>query len=158
MSAANKPSASAKKTTLSNATCQVTRAVQTMSSFHQSTSMTGTFRDTYRFYFYSPKHFPKILGGIMVLSGIAGYSCMGWYHDRTMEERKRIYVEAYHHNNGVGASSSTLATNSSLVSSSEYAKNNINGDGDNNRLVSLARKMTHRTLTLPNSEDTYKDR
>lgn len=115
MSTAKPPSSSSHRAP-SN-TCQVTRAVQTMSSIHQ-TPLTTTFRDAYRFYFYSPKHFPKILGGIMLASGVAGYTCMGWWHGRKMEEMKQIYVDAYY----------------------------CDGEGNGSRLASLARKMTRRIV------------
>eukprot|EP00578_Thalassiosira_sp_NH16_P004159 CAMPEP_0181140140 /NCGR_PEP_ID=MMETSP1071-20121207/35151_1 /TAXON_ID=35127 /ORGANISM="Thalassiosira sp., Strain NH16" /LENGTH=142 /DNA_ID=CAMNT_0023227083 /DNA_START=271 /DNA_END=699 /DNA_ORIENTATION=+ len=118
-----------------------------MSHFHH-TSMT----DALRKYFYSRTHFPWILGGIMVVSGIAGYSCMGWLHDKQMEDRKRIYIEAYH--NGDQRRDSNLTNNSlapsalpmidSLVSSGD--RNRVNGGGEHD-LVSLARKMTHRVVT-----------
>jgi len=32
----------------------------------------------------------------MFASGIAGYCCMGYWQGKKMEERKRIYVDAYH--------------------------------------------------------------
>lgn len=134
--------------------CQVTRAVQTMSSFHH-TSM----KKTLRLYFYSRAYFPKILGGIMIASGIAGYTCMGWWHDRKMKEMERIYSEAYH--NGEQRS------NNPFVSSS-IAKNvrSFSGDGKNsnnedsgNGLVALTRNMTRRIVassrhaTLSNATD-----
>jgi hypothetical protein len=56
----------------------------------------------------------------MLASGVAGYACMDILHESRMEERKRIYTEAYHRNG-------------------EQSQNNGNG-----RLVALARKMTHR--------------
>jgi hypothetical protein len=65
-----------------------------------------------------------ILGGIMLFSGVAGYACMDWWHDQKIEERKKIYVDAY--NNG----------------------QERGGDGDNS-LVSLARKMTRRIVGSP---------
>lgn len=110
-------------------TCQVTRAVQTMSSFHQ-TSMTGTARK----YFYSPKYFPRILGGIMLVSGIAGYSCMGYLQEQKIEERKRIYIDAYHNNNSNSKSNGESRTD----------------DREDSRLVALARKMTNRMSSLSN--------
>ena len=105
------------------ASCQVTRAVHTMSLYHQT-----SFMDTARKYFYSPKHFPKILGGIMLASGIAGYYTMGYLHEQKIQKTKRIYIDAYH--------------NSS--SSSSNNNNNAQSQGDSSSLVSLARKMTNR--------------
>ena len=72
----------------------------------------------FRKYFYSRRHFPKILGGVMLASGVAGYCAMGYWHGQKMEERKQIYVDAYH-----------------------------NGGSGGSRLVSLARKMTHRFVS-----------
>ena len=127
---ATPPSSSSKKgswpsTLHQRQSCQVTRAVQTMSAFN-GTSMTNTFRK----YFYSRKHFPKILGGVMIASGIAGYYSMGWWHTRQLEERKRIYIDAYH-NRGDG-----------------------HGSGDN-RLVSLARKMTQRFAAASSPQSSF---
>ena len=59
----------------------------------------------------------------MLASGVAGYSFMGWYTDRQIEKRKRVYIDAYHNGNGVE-----------------------DGNGSGNRLISLARKMTHRIV------------
>lgn len=145
-----------------NASCQVTRAVQTMSSInHHRTSIRTTFRK----YFYSPTHFPKILGAVMVASGIVGYTSMGWWHGRQIEERKRIYIEAY---NGTvsGDDESTTSTrleNSSVVSSSSTHdsnvgvsiisndfKNTMDGENDN-RPIALARKMTYRVVSSPSN-------
>lgn len=97
--------------------CQVTRAVQTLSALNQHRSFAKT---TFRKYFYSRTHFPRILGGIMLASGVAGYTFMGWLHGRQIEERTRIYVEAY--NNG--------------------ERREDDGDG----LIALARKMTRRVV------------
>mmetsp|Transcript_53511 Transcript_53511/g.113648 ORF Transcript_53511/g.113648 Transcript_53511/m.113648 type:complete len:158 (-) Transcript_53511:314-787(-) len=128
------PTPTPNKTPLSSTTghpwqnsCQVTRAVQTMSSLNQHHANVA---NTCRKYFYSRTHFPKILGAIMIASGITGYVSMGWWHGRILEERKRIYVEAYH--NGQKRRESN-------------GKNTYNGN-DDNRLVTLARKMTRRVM------------
>jgi len=92
-----------------------------MSLYHQT-----SFMDTARKYFYSPKHFPKILGGIMLASGIAGYYTMGYLHEQKIQETKRIYIDAYHN------------------SSSSSNNNTDQSQGDSSSLVSLARKMTNR--------------
>mmetsp|Transcript_32952 Transcript_32952/g.59419 ORF Transcript_32952/g.59419 Transcript_32952/m.59419 type:complete len:166 (-) Transcript_32952:46-543(-) len=128
--------------------CQVTRAVETMSSFHH-TSM----KKTLRLYFYSRAYFPKILGGIMIASGIAGYACMGWWHDRKMKEMERIYSDAYHNGDRV---SSSIAKN--VRSFPGNGKNGNNEDSDNG-LVALTRNMTRRIVassrhaTLSNATD-----
>ena len=112
----------------------ITRAVQTMSSIHQ-TSLIGSARKI----FYSPKHFPKVLGGILSVSFIAGYVCMGYVHDYNVEKRKRIYIDAYHNNNS--------KTDSTQVSVSTTQNSTTGGD----RLTRLARKMTHRIATKTNN-------
>mmetsp|Transcript_16497 Transcript_16497/g.34731 ORF Transcript_16497/g.34731 Transcript_16497/m.34731 type:complete len:177 (-) Transcript_16497:239-769(-) len=141
-----------------NASCQVTRAVRTMSSInHHRTSIRTTFRK----YFYSPTHFPKILGAVMVASGIVGYTSMGWWHGRQIEKRKRIYIEAYNGSsdesttttrleNSSVASSSTPGSNAGVTIISSDAKNRMDGENDN-RLIALARKMTYRVVSSPSS-------
>lgn len=113
----------------------ITRAVQTMSSLHQ-TSIINTARKI----FYSPKHFPKVLGGILSISFVAGYVCMGYVHDYNVEKRKRIYIDAYHNNN-----SKTDSTRQVSVSTTQ---NNSTSGGE---LTRLARKMTHRIATQTNN-------
>ncbi len=126
--------------------CVITRAVQTMSSFHQ-TSLSNTARK----YFYSPKHFPRILSGLMLTSGIAGYACMGCWQERQLEERKRIYTDAYHQNHGAArkelapSPAATHATNSSSTKVSEGTSSS------SNRMVALARKMTRRIVSTSSS-------
>lgn len=113
----------------------ITRAVQTMSSLHQ-TSIINTARKI----FYSPKHFPKVLGGILSISFVAGYVCMGYVHDYNVEKRKRIYIDVYHNNN-----SKTDSTRQVSVSTTQ---NNSTSGGE---LTRLARKMTHRIATQTNN-------
>ena len=67
----------------------------------------------------------------MLVSGIAGYSCMGYLHEQKIEERKRIYIDAYHNNNKSNGESRT-------------------DDRGDSRLVALARKMTNRMSSLSN--------
>ena len=43
-------------------------------------------------YFYSPRHFPKILSGIMLIGGVAGYKTMEFYYGGRQEKSYR-YVE-----------------------------------------------------------------
>ena len=71
----------------------------------------------------------------MLVSGIAAYSCMGYLHEQKMEERKRIYIDAYHNNNN----NSNLSTGESRTD-----------DRGDSRLVALARKMTNRMSSLSN--------
>lgn len=68
----------------------------------------------------------------MLVSGIAGYSCMGYLHEQKIEERKRIYIDAYHNNNN---------------KSNGESRTDDRGDS---RLVALARKMTNRMSSLSN--------
>ena len=98
----------------------------------------------------------------MAVSGVAGYYCMGWWHDQKMEERKRIYVEAYNQNRGDQhgvftssnnlSSSSTAATSVNIISSD--ARDSVAREGGNN-LVSLARKLTHRIVTTSHDKDQH---
>lgn len=130
--------------TTTSTTCRITRAVQTMSSFHRT-----SISETARKYFHSPQHFPRILGGLMLSSGIAGYVCMGWWYERQLEERKRIYIDAYH---GVQAS---------ISSSGIKGGEGRNSSDNDERRVSLARKMTRRnvstTLSSSSSSTTAND-
>ena len=155
-----------------NTTCRITRAVQTISSLHRD--RTWMFESA-RKYFHSPHHFPKILGGLMVSSGIAGYMCMGWWHERQVEERKRIYIDAYyhqnnHHNDDVASpalslnlltSSTSNATATAAAATSGSAKQRAGGrndrsdyDDNNGHTVSLARKMTRRIISTSPSKTT----
>jgi hypothetical protein len=120
----------------------ITRAVQTMSSIHQTSII-----DTARKIFYSPKHFPKVLGGILSVSFIAGYVCMGYVHDYNVEKRKRIYIDAYHNNNNKTDSTIKQTDRQSTVSVSTTQNSTIGGD----RLAMIARKMTHRIATQTNN-------
>jgi len=120
----------------------ITRAVQTMSSIHQ-TSLIGSARKI----FYSPKHFPKVLGGILSVSFIAGYVCMGYVHDYNVEKRKRIYIDAYHNNNN--KTDSIKQTDRQSTVSVSTTQNDSTTGGD--RLTRLARKMTHRIATQTNN-------
>ena len=120
----------------------ITRAVQTMSSLHQTSII-----DTARKIFYSPKHFPKVLGGILSVSFIAGYLCMGYVHDYNVEKRKRIYIDAYHNNNSKTDSTMKQTDRQSTVSVSTTQNSTIGGD----RLAMIARKMTHRIATQTNN-------
>lgn len=145
-------------------TCRITRAVQTITSFHRD--RTSIF-ELARKHFHSPHHFPKILGGLMVSSGIAGYMCMGWWHERQMEERKRIYIDAYHqnnHNDGTNRKAmmasplpTSITSKATAAATSGSAKQRVGGrnnsDYDDGHTVSLARKMTRRIVspTLPSS-------
>ena len=70
----------------------------------------------------------------MLVSGIAGYSCMGYLHEQKIEERKRIYIDAYHNNNSNSKSNGESRTD----------------DREDSRLVALARKMTNRMSSLSN--------
>ena len=121
----------------------ITRAVQTMSSIHQTSII-----DTARKIFYSPKHFPKVLGGILSISFVAGYVCMGYVHDYNVEKRKRIYIDAYHNNN---KTDSTIKKNNRQSTLS--TQNSTTGGED--RLTRLARKMTHRIATQTNIQRQY---
>jgi len=121
----------------------ITRAVQTMSSIHQTSII-----DTARKIFYSPKHFPKVLGGILSVSFIAGYLCMGYVHDYNVEKRKRIYIDAYHNNNRKTDSTIKQTDGLSTISVSTTQNKSTSG-GD--RLSRLARKMTHRIATQTNN-------
>ena len=120
----------------------ITRAVQTMSSIHQTSII-----DTARKIFYSPKHFPKVLGGILSVSFLAGYVCMGYLHDYNVEKRKRIYIDAYHNNNSKTDSTIKQTDRQSTVSVSTTQNSTIGGD----RLSMIARKMTHRIATQTNN-------
>ena len=120
----------------------ITRAVQTMSSIHQTSII-----DTARKIFYSPKHFPKVLGGILSVSFIAGYVCMGYVHDYNVEKRKRIYIDAYHNNNNKTDSTIKQTDRQSTVSVSTTQNSTIGGA----RLAMIARKMTHRIATQTNN-------
>ena len=75
----------------------------------------------------------------MLVSGIAGYSCMGYLHEQKIEERKRIYIDAYHNNNN--------NNNNSNSKSNGESRTDDRGDS---RLVALARKMTNRMSSLSN--------
>ena len=70
----------------------------------------------------------------MLVSGIAGYSCMGYLHGQKIEERKRIYIDAYHNNNSNNSTNGESHTD----------------DRGDSRLVALARKMTNRMSSLSN--------
>ena len=70
----------------------------------------------------------------MMASGVAGYKCMGWYTERAIEQRKRAYMDVYHRN------SNNSNNNNGVVVEGDK------GSNGNNRLVSLARKMTHRIV------------
>ena len=120
----------------------ITRAVQTMSSIHQTSII-----DTARKIFYSPKHFPKVLGGILSVSFITGYVCMGYVHDCNVEKRKRIYIDAYHNNNSKTDSTIKQTDRQSTVSVSTTQNSTIGGA----RLAMIARKMTHRIATQTNN-------
>ncbi len=154
-------------------TCRITRAVQTISSLHRD--RTWMFESA-RKYFHSPHHFPKILGGLMVSSGIAGYMCMGWWHERQVEWRNRIYIDAYyhqnnHHNDDVASpalslnhptSSTSNATAAAAAgATSGSAKQRAGGrndrsdyDDNNGHTLSLARKMTRRIISTSPSTTT----
>ena len=113
-----------------------------MSSIHQTSII-----DTARKIFYSPKHFPKVLGGILSVSFIAGYVCMGYVHDYNVEKRKRIYIDAYHNNNNKTDSTIKQTDRQSTVSVSTTQNSTIGGA----RLAMIARKMTHRIATHTNN-------
>ena len=59
---------------------------------------------------------------------------MGWYTERAIEQRKRAYMDVYHRN------SNNSNNNNGVVVEGDK------GSNGNNRLVSLARKMTHRIV------------
>ncbi|KAL7464880.1 hypothetical protein ACHAXS_005210 [Conticribra weissflogii] len=68
--------------------CHVTRAIQTL----------ARTQTTFQRYFYSRRHFPKVLAACMTFGGFAGFTIMEYMARAKLEEKRRIYVEAYHYN------------------------------------------------------------
>lgn len=85
----------------------------------------------------------------MLVSGVAGYACMGTLHARRVDGMKRIYVDAYHNNSDNERRRGhdprrwrghDLDTRRRSRYDQRLVDDNV-GDG---RLVAVARKMTMR--------------
>ena len=88
--------------------CTLTTLVKSLSHLHNS--------------FYTPHHFPKFLFTFMSLSGVAGYYCMDWWYERSLEERTKIYSRAYHNHQQVEGKRQLPTTTTTTTARDEHYK------------------------------------
>eukprot|EP00568_Trieres_chinensis_P011808 CAMPEP_0183304604 /NCGR_PEP_ID=MMETSP0160_2-20130417/9639_1 /TAXON_ID=2839 ORGANISM="Odontella Sinensis, Strain Grunow 1884" /NCGR_SAMPLE_ID=MMETSP0160_2 /ASSEMBLY_ACC=CAM_ASM_000250 /LENGTH=108 /DNA_ID=CAMNT_0025467689 /DNA_START=156 /DNA_END=482 /DNA_ORIENTATION=+ len=70
----------------------VSRAVRLLSTVHSAKKLGVRGAATAAF---TPRHFPKFLGGTMLLSGLAGYVWMEVLTKRRFEREEAMYVAAW---------------------------------------------------------------
>mmetsp|Transcript_5218 Transcript_5218/g.10679 ORF Transcript_5218/g.10679 Transcript_5218/m.10679 type:complete len:194 (+) Transcript_5218:129-710(+) len=113
--------------------CQITRAIQTFA--HTQTA--------FQRYFYSRKHFPKILTAFMTFGGFVGFTVMEYLANVQLEEKRKVYVDAYHHH---GRNDTQIVRDIGRM-----AEDSIRSTTTTSSASSLARKMTHKTVDVVNS-------